>query len=177
MQTGWRMLGAAAVLATIAACGGTGTGTTSTSTVAPIDTCMAGTWHSTTLAVSLGGAKATITGGTGEAVTIAPGDDSITFDDSATTPFHATLGTVSAAGRVQGRASGTITPKGTGKFHVDISKSTWETVTLGSSGKPVGAAEPRPKTLDFSYTCSAGQMLVLTTTDGRNQTTTVSYKP
>jgi hypothetical protein len=176
--------GSAVVAAAVCACGSTpGPAATSSLRAAAtatavvngpsgLDRCLVGTWRSTGISgrLTVGDADVNLTGGAGEALTIAA-TGAIHSDDSGTAPISGSApdGTTYKLAQT-GSGMGTVT-SAAGKITIALDQPNTVTVTLFKNGSPVQSQHPG--SANDSYSCTPRAALILTSAAG----TVITYSP
>jgi hypothetical protein len=145
---------------------------TSTTSTATLDSCLVGDWVSTGVKLRSGSTDIQVTGGENEKVTITS-DGKITVDDSNSKAI--TVPALHQTAKQQGKATGTVTPKGPNAIHVQLdSGNTLATITFDENGMPTGTPSPAKGSSDFTYSCQPGATLSLITGQSTSSSTGTS---
>jgi hypothetical protein len=130
-----------------------------------IDRCLIGTWKSTGIsgAITIGGAKISVSGGAGEVLTISA-SGAIRTDEAGVAPVTGVAADASQYSLVQsGTAVGRLNASG-GRMAVVLEQPTTLTVTLLENGKQV--TSQHPGSASDTYTCSSGSALTIAGSGG-----------
>jgi hypothetical protein len=135
-------------------------GSSSPSSASPtpaVDSCLVGTWTTTSVSGTQPSTGATVSGGAGQVLTVTP-DGVVSIDPSGSTPIQLTIEGQAYTLTESGMGSGSITTHGGQLTYTTSAGDSLSTSISSAGGTPVGTPAADAG-FTATYTCSAGESL------------------